>query len=137
MGEHRKGYVIAAFNFTDMLEVERDDSMNVYENDEQAVQAICRRLQSVLASLMKSTGEEESTFFMMSSVLYHRMIVMTIKKLTLHFTSVPPPLSIMLSISTLLNTAGSSPMEYLCLTFQHFKGIGDYIFTCQFNLRSI
>ena len=27
MGEHRKGYVIAAFNFTDMPEVERDDTM--------------------------------------------------------------------------------------------------------------
>lgn len=39
MGEHRKGYVIAAFYFTDMLEVERDDSMNVYEDDEQAVEA--------------------------------------------------------------------------------------------------
>ena len=39
MDEHRKGYVIAAFNFTDMLEVERDDSMNVYEDDEQAVEA--------------------------------------------------------------------------------------------------
>ena len=39
MGEVRKGYVIAAFNFTDMLEVERDDSMNVYENDKQAVEA--------------------------------------------------------------------------------------------------
>ena len=39
MGEHRKGYVIAAFNLTDMLEVERDDSMNVFEDDEQAVEA--------------------------------------------------------------------------------------------------
>lgn len=39
MGEHRKGYVIAAFDFTDMLEVERDDSMNVFEDDEQAVEA--------------------------------------------------------------------------------------------------
>ena len=39
MGEHRKGYVIAAFNFTDMLEVERDDSMNVFEDDEQVVEA--------------------------------------------------------------------------------------------------
>ena len=39
MDEHRKGYVIAAFNITDMLEVERDDSMNVYEDDEQAVEA--------------------------------------------------------------------------------------------------
>ncbi len=39
MCEVRKGYVIAAFNFTDMLEVERDDSMNVYEDDEQAVEA--------------------------------------------------------------------------------------------------
>ena len=39
MGEHRKGYVIAAFNLTDMLDVERDDSMNVYEDDEQAVEA--------------------------------------------------------------------------------------------------
>ena len=39
MGEHRKGYVIAAFNFTDMLEVERDDSMDVFEDDEQAVEA--------------------------------------------------------------------------------------------------
>ena len=34
MGEVRKGYVIAAFNFTDMLEVERDDSMNIFEDDE-------------------------------------------------------------------------------------------------------
>ena len=39
MGEVRKGYVIAAFNFTNMLEVERDDSMNVFEDDEQAVEA--------------------------------------------------------------------------------------------------
>ena len=39
MCEHRKGYVIAAFNFTNMLEVERDDSMNIYEDDEQAVEA--------------------------------------------------------------------------------------------------
>ena len=39
MGEHRKGYVIAAFNFTDMLEVERDDSMDIFEDDEQAVEA--------------------------------------------------------------------------------------------------
>ena len=39
MCEVRKGYVIAAFNFTDMLEVERDDSMNVYVDDEQAVEA--------------------------------------------------------------------------------------------------
>ena len=39
MGEHRKGYVIAAFDFTNMLEVERDDSMNVFEDDEQAVEA--------------------------------------------------------------------------------------------------
>ena len=39
MGEHRKGYVIAAFDFTDMLEVERDDSMDVFEDDEQAVEA--------------------------------------------------------------------------------------------------
>ena len=39
MGEHRKGYVIAAFNFTDMLEVERDDSMDVFGDDEQAVEA--------------------------------------------------------------------------------------------------
>ena len=37
--EQKKGYVIAAFNFTDMLEVERDDSMNVFEDDEQAVEA--------------------------------------------------------------------------------------------------
>ena len=36
MCEVRKGYVIAAFNFTDMLEVERDDSMNIFEDDEQA-----------------------------------------------------------------------------------------------------
>ena len=34
MCEVRKGYVIAAFNFTDMLEVERDDSMDVFEDDE-------------------------------------------------------------------------------------------------------
>ena len=39
MCKQRKGYVIAAFDFTDMLEVERDDSMNVYEDDEQAVEA--------------------------------------------------------------------------------------------------
>ena len=39
MCKHRKGYVIAAFDFTDMLEVERDDSMNVFEDDEQAVEA--------------------------------------------------------------------------------------------------
>ena len=39
MGEQRKGYVIAAFDFTDMLEVERDDSMDVFEDDEQAVEA--------------------------------------------------------------------------------------------------
>ena len=39
MCEVRKGYAIAAFNFTEMLEVERDDSMNVYEDDEQAVEA--------------------------------------------------------------------------------------------------
>ena len=39
MGEHRKGYAIAAFDFTYMLEVERDDSMNVFEDDEQAVEA--------------------------------------------------------------------------------------------------
>ena len=37
--EQKKGYVIAAFDFTDMLEVERDDSMNVFEDDEQAVEA--------------------------------------------------------------------------------------------------
>jgi hypothetical protein len=37
MGEVRKGYVIAAFNFTDMLEV--DDSMNIFEDDEQTVEA--------------------------------------------------------------------------------------------------
>lgn len=39
MCKQRKGYVIAAFDFTDMLEVERDDSMNVFEDDEQAVEA--------------------------------------------------------------------------------------------------
>ena len=39
MCKHRKGYVIAAFDFTDMLEVERDDSMDVFEDDEQAVEA--------------------------------------------------------------------------------------------------
>ena len=39
MGEQRKGYVIAAFDFTDMLEVERDDSMDVFEDAEQAVEA--------------------------------------------------------------------------------------------------
>ena len=39
MCEVRKGYVIAAFNITDMLEVERDDSMNIFEDDEQAVEA--------------------------------------------------------------------------------------------------
>ena len=39
MCKQRKGYVIAAFDFTDMLEVERDDSMDVFEDDEQAVEA--------------------------------------------------------------------------------------------------
>ena len=39
MCEVRKGYVIAAFDFTDMLEVERDDSMDVFEDAEQAVEA--------------------------------------------------------------------------------------------------